>query len=172
MTFHENDMVLAGLDTAQSISTSSWDWSLGAIDEGDLTQLALTLGKAPPGALKMVACHHPLIADPADPHRSRTKGGTAALHRLASLDVAILFHGHLHRSSARLLAAGARSVLSIGAGTLSERERGAGAGFNRVEIAGLDVSITEMLWIGNAFRPGSRVTHQLSGNGTNRRLPN
>ena len=162
LSLPESGLVLARLDTARGYSHTSWDWSLGAVSEAALNRLALVLGTAPPGSLRMVACHHPLIADPADPYRSRTRGGLAALHRLASLDVAILLHGHLHRSSARLLPAGSRGVLSIGAGTLSVRERGAGAGFNTIAIEAGRVTVIEMLWQKSRFVPGPVVTHDLA----------
>jgi 3',5'-cyclic AMP phosphodiesterase CpdA len=154
----EGALVLARLDTARGVSRS-WDWSLGAVSDRALGRLAQGLAKAPQAALRMVACHHPLLSDPADPHRSRTRGGMAALQFLARHEVAILFHGHLHRTSTRLLPAGERHILSIGAGTLSERERGAGASFNLVTIQRAHVEVTEMLWTGRDFAAGQRFSH-------------
>jgi len=154
------DVALARLDTVRGVSRSL-DWSLGAIGERALARLALALSRVPATALRMVACHHPLIADPADPYRSRTRGGAAALQALGALDVSILFHGHLHRSSVRLLPAGRRPVLCIGAGTLSDRERGAGLGFNLVTIEAKHVTVGEIHWSGGHFAQTRCTTHVL-----------
>jgi predicted phosphodiesterase len=92
-----------------------------------------------------VACHHPLVD--ADTHGTgSTRGGRAALARLAAAGAHAVLSGHVHDPFDMEIDAGGRPIRIIGAGTLSERTR-ATPSYNRLdwsEEEGLSVRVVTM----------------------------
>ncbi len=88
----------------------------------------------PTGDLRLVACHHPLGGRGA---RHATRGGARALTALAGAGVAAVLSGHTHEPFDMVVS----GVRLIGAGTLSERTRVSRPSFNRLTIAGSDLTV-------------------------------
>ena len=82
--------------------------------------------------LRLVACHHPLV-DANTKGRGSTRGGRAALARLAAAGVDAVLSGHVHDPFDMVIEAGGRPIRLIGAGTLSDRLRDTPPGYNRLE---------------------------------------
>jgi len=142
---------IVGFNTATSMQ-ASLDWSLGWAMEHRIVRTVSALRQAPKDAFRIVACHHPLLMEAADPKRSRTRNGPHAFHALAKTGMDMLLHGHLHRQKVRVVACEGRDVTIVGAGTaLGDRERGEPSGFNVIRLEGGRAGVTAMRWNGRAF---------------------
>jgi 3',5'-cyclic AMP phosphodiesterase CpdA len=127
------------------------DWSKGHVSRQQASRAAKRLGAAAPGALRMLACHHPLVEAVGGPMTGRVRGGHFAARRLAAAGVDVVLTGHLHAPFVQPLPYGDGRTYAVGAGTLSLRERGARPGFNVVETIGEALSVTAMAWDGQAL---------------------
>jgi 3',5'-cyclic AMP phosphodiesterase CpdA len=104
------------------------DWSKGAIDMNRLR----TLGWSNGPALKLFACHHPLIDIVDSPVTGHTRGGRAAAAMLADQRVELVLTGHVHVPFAVPLPEAPWTCYALGAGTLSIRTRGTPASFSTI----------------------------------------
>jgi 3',5'-cyclic AMP phosphodiesterase CpdA len=107
---------------------------------------------------KVLIAHHPFVIPSGVPHVDKVRGGDRALPRLEACGIDLILTGHLHVPHAIDLA-GFRSpdrrVISIHAGTsMSTRLRGEPNGYNRIRLAGEDVTILHRVWDGRAFIDG------------------
>ncbi|MDE1917509.1 MAG: metallophosphoesterase [Sphingomonadales bacterium] len=131
-----------------TIVPAQWrlNWSKGCVRPPALTQALQELGAARDAGLRLVACHHPLVD--ADTHGSgSTRGGRAALARLAEAGAHGVLSGHVHDPFDLQIEAGGRTIRIIGAGTLSERLRATPPSFNRLDWSvgeGLSVDVVTM----------------------------
>lgn len=131
-----------------TIVPAQWrfNWSKGCVRPQALTQALRDLGAAQGAGLRLVACHHPLVD--ADTHGSgSTRGGRAALARLAEAGAHGVLSGHVHDPFDMQIDAGGRPIRIIGAGTLSERVRATPPSFNRLDWSegeGLSVHVVTM----------------------------
>jgi 3',5'-cyclic AMP phosphodiesterase CpdA len=126
-------VAIASLKTTARLQLRS-NWSLGHIDRGSIDRALADLAAAPTGALRLVACHHPLV-DVGTRTPGTTRGGAAALARLAAAGAVAVLTGHTHDPFNVDFEVAGRSVRLIGAGTLSERLRASRPSYNRVEVA-------------------------------------
>jgi 3',5'-cyclic AMP phosphodiesterase CpdA len=146
----QREVAVAGVAVV-SLSTivpAQWrlNWSKGHVRPVVLTQALHELGAAQGAGLRLVACHHPLVD--ADTHGTgSTRGGRAALARLAAAGADAVLSGHVHDPFDRIIDAGGRPIRIIGAGTLSERVRATPPSYNRLEWSeaeGLCVRVVTM----------------------------
>jgi 3',5'-cyclic AMP phosphodiesterase CpdA len=126
------------------------DWSKGALDLEQVGRAADELA-ASPEALKVFACHHPLIDMAGMPVTGGVHRGQAAAARLAESRIDLILTGHVHNPFALALESGPAPSYAIGAGTLSQRTRGTPVGFNLIEADEATVNVTALAWNGAAF---------------------
>jgi hypothetical protein len=81
----------------------------------------------------------------------RVIGGAAGARLLAGAGVDLILTGHVHTPFAFALPFGDARTYSVGAATLSLRERGTPAGFNVIEAEADGVLVKAMAWTGSRF---------------------
>lgn len=145
----ERPLEIAGVAVVPLRTTArfQWrlDWSKGHVSGAELETTAQQAGALARDCFTIVAAHHPLIE--AGTHgTARTRGGAAALERLASVGVRAVLSGHVHDPFDHAVSVGARTVRLIGAGTLSARVRSTPPSFNelRVEAGSLTATVRTM----------------------------
>jgi 3',5'-cyclic AMP phosphodiesterase CpdA len=119
-------LAVTPLNTARGIQPRI-NWAQGAISAAQTAQSLEEIRLAAPGALKIVASHHPLEWPHDSPLRRRTWGGRAAQRAFVGAGARILLHGHLHVACVRRMEEG--RAISVSAGTLSRRLRGESCSF-------------------------------------------
>lgn len=124
------------------------NWSKGDVSRRQIERAAAGLMAAPPGALRIATCHHPLIEVRGEPITARVRGGHDAARRLVSAAADIVMTGHLHTPFVEALPYGDQRTYVVGAGTLSLRLRGVPPGFNVLDIAGDQLTVTALGWTG------------------------
>lgn len=117
------------------------NWSLGVVSRQSLAAALAALTAKPADALAIVACHHPLTDVAKTATSGRTQRGGSALAALAAAGADVVLSGHTHDPFDILWEGGARAVRLIGAGTLSERVRTTRPSFNRLTIAGGNLTV-------------------------------
>lgn len=129
------------------------DWSKGAIDLLAVDAASRALAAAAPGALRVLACHHPLIEAVGAPVTGGVHRGHLAAERLASGGVDVILTGHVHNPFAVPLPFGDERTYAVGAGTLSKRLRGTPASFNLMVVGTEAVEVEALAWSGARFEP-------------------
>ncbi len=129
------------------------DWSKGAINLAACHEAVQHFGAAPSDALRVVACHHPLIEATGVPVTGGVHRGEEAAAILAHGGVDAILTGHVHNPFAVPLACADGKTYAIGAGTLSLRLRGTPAGFNRLCTTPETLTVEAMGWTGSHFEP-------------------
>lgn len=148
--FRSSRLMVRGVTTARGAQLRA-NWSKGVIDLDQTRRAAQALQGAPDGALKVLACHHPLIEMIGAPMTGEVKRGRAAAHIFAEAGVDLVMTGHVHVPFALPIDLSDRCSYAVGCGTLSLRERGARPGFNSVEWDEREIHITAMAWTGLRF---------------------
>ena len=118
------------------------NWSKGRVSPRELAKTLAGLNAAPDSALRLVACHHPLV-DAETRSTGSTRGGKRALAALARAGVNAVLSGHVHDAFDMQFETEGGPIRLIGAGTLSERLRATRPSYNRIEWSiakGLQVS--------------------------------
>jgi 3',5'-cyclic AMP phosphodiesterase CpdA len=111
------------------------NWSKGRVSKADLEAALHGLAQHREVPLKLVACHHPLVA--AETHGpASTRGGKRALAALARAGAGAVLSGHVHDPFDRLVEVEGQAIRIVGAGTLSQRLRRTQPSFNRLELDG------------------------------------
>ncbi len=127
------------------------DWSKGAIGLRAVETAVALLGLAPPGSLRVVGCHHPLVELEGAPVTGGVHRGQVAAEMLARGGVDLILTGHVHNPFAIPLPYGDGRTYAVGAGTLSLRTRGTPPSFNQIRIRPEAVEIEVMAWTGRGF---------------------
>jgi 3',5'-cyclic AMP phosphodiesterase CpdA len=148
--FQTSSLMVRGINTARGAQMRP-NWSKGAIDLDQTRRAAEALSKAPRGALRVIACHHPLIEMIGGPMTGEVRRGRAAAGIFADAGVDLVMTGHVHVPFALPIHLGDKSSYAVGAGTLSRRQRRAPAGFNLVEWDANTVEVRAMGWTGSHF---------------------
>ena len=134
-----SDLVVDGvaLVSLPTVTPAQWrlNWSKGHINQRLLADAVAALAAAPAAALRLVACHHPLVEADTQGTAS-THGGKQALAALAKAGAAAILTGHVHDPFDLTVEAGGNPIRMIGAGTLSERLRTTVPSFNVLTVAG------------------------------------
>lgn len=128
------------------------NWSKGEVSRGQADRAALGLESAPLGAVRIAACHHPLLEAHGGAMTAKVRGGRRAARILARAGADIILTGHVHVPFVEPLPFGDERTYAVGAGTLSLRERGVLPGFNLIEIAGEQLTVTALGWTGRALQ--------------------
>ena len=158
--FHREDLAVAGLNTARSLTFKG-----GRISEGQMAALRERLGPLPERVFKVLVTHHPFVPGPDDPAPEIVGRGRLALDVAESVGVDLILAGHLHvgyhgdvRAHHVTLR---RSMLVAQAGTaISTRIRGEPNAYNRITIEDGQVSIEVRGWDGAAFAPRSLARYR------------
>ncbi len=127
------------------------NWSKGHVSRWQANKAVRRFGTAAPNALRVLACHHPLVEAVGGPMTGRVRGGHFAAKQLVAAGVDVVLTGHLHAPFVQALPCGDGMTYAVGAGTLSLRERGARPGFNVIETTAGELSVTAMAWDGRGL---------------------
>ncbi|MES1201190.1 MAG: metallophosphoesterase [Pseudomonadota bacterium] len=142
-TWSTPDWHIVPINTARGVQ-ARLNWAQGAISPAQIEAACAELGKAKPGALKIVITHHPLDWPADAPIHGATLGGPAALKRLIACGAELFLAGHLHFASARLIGTQALAVTS---GTLSTRLRHEPCAFTALRTPAPNLIDAEVLHI-------------------------
>ncbi|MNK33513.1 3',5'-cyclic adenosine monophosphate phosphodiesterase CpdA [compost metagenome] len=148
--FRRDNLMVRGVTTARGWQARP-NWSKGVIDLDQTRRAAEALRNAPIGALRILACHHPLIEMIGAPMTGEVKRGDKAALIFAEAGVDLITTGHVHVPFALGIDLSDRCSYAIGCGTLSHRERGAPPSFNRIEWDAREIVVTAVVWTGQRF---------------------
>ena len=148
--FRRDKLMVRGVTTARGWQART-NWSKGVIDLSQTRRAAEALRNAPIGALRILACHHPLIEMIGTPMTGDVKRGDKAALIFAEAGVDLITTGHVHVPFAIGIDLSDRCSYAIGCGTLSHRERGAPPSFNRIEWDAHEIVVTAVAWTGQRF---------------------
>lgn len=130
------------------------DWSKGAVNLQVARRVAASMqAEASPGALRVAACHHPLVEATGAPVTGGVHRGDVAAQVLAEGGVDLILTGHVHNPFAVPLPFADQRTYAVGGGTLSQRLRGAPASFNVIEVDAGTIKVTALGWSGSHFEP-------------------
>jgi 3',5'-cyclic AMP phosphodiesterase CpdA len=141
--FNGPGLTVAGFNTARAVQPRL-NWSKGQVAGRQIGRVVSRLRAAPAGALRIAACHHPLVELPDGPMTAKVWGGAAAARALAEAKTDLVLSGHIHAPFVMAYPFGDGQTQAVGAGTLSVRERGAPPGFNMIEADSLEVRVTAL----------------------------
>lgn len=150
--FRAPDLMVRGVTTARGWQARP-NWSKGVIDLDQTRRAAEALRQAPVGALRVLACHHPLIEMIGAPMTGEVRRGAAAAQIFAEAGVDLIMTGHVHVPFALPIEMSDRCCYAVGCGTLSLRERGTPPGFNQIDWNAAGIVVTAMAWTGRGFEP-------------------
>jgi 3',5'-cyclic AMP phosphodiesterase CpdA len=145
-------MAVRAFNTARGVQLRP-NWSKGALSRGQAAAVANDLACAAAGVVRIAVCHHPLVEVPGGPMTARVIGGRLGACLMAEAGVDLILSGHVHTPFAFPLPFGDRRTYSVGAATLSLRERGTPPGFNAIDIDAGTIRVTALAWTGSHFEP-------------------
>jgi len=145
-------LALAGINTARGVQPRL-NWSKGQINHHQIGRAAARISGMPPGTLKVIACHHPLVEIVGGPMTGKVWGGTRAAEALTRAGADLVLTGHVHTPFVHPYPYGDGRTYAVGAGTLSVRERGVPASFNCIEVEDDCVTVTAQAWSGSHYSP-------------------
>ncbi|MGQ3041579.1 MAG: metallophosphoesterase family protein [Brevundimonas sp.] len=148
--FLSPNVMVRGVVTARGWQARA-NWSKGVIDLDQTRKAAAALRQAPVGALRILACHHPLVEMIGTPMTGDVKRGDEAALIFAEAGVDLITTGHVHVPFALPIRLGDHCSYAVGCGTLSHRERGAPPSFNRIEWDARQIVVTAVAWTGERF---------------------
>lgn len=165
-------VVIAGIRTSRR-ARAELNWAHGSISRGQLRRLEARLAGTDPEALRIVVAHHPLMQPEGEVQKPMrlVRRADLALETFARLGVRLVLSGHFHLSYSRshgqlptedapsgLTRAAAAPILVAQAGSaVSTRLRGGANGYNVIDIAGREVTLTVREWDGSAWRARERA---------------
>lgn len=151
--FLSDTVMVRGVVTARGWQ-ARLNWSKGVIDLDQTRTAAEALRQAPTGALRILACHHPLVEMIGAPMTGEVKRGEAAALIFAEAGVDLIATGHVHVPFALPIRMADHCSYAVGCGTLSDRERGAPPSFNQIDWDADEIVVTAITWTGDRFEPG------------------
>jgi 3',5'-cyclic AMP phosphodiesterase CpdA len=158
-------MAVLGINTARSLTFKD-----GRISHEQMDFIRESFTRTDPAVPRIMVTHHPMFALPVGegPELGKAIGRQElALDAIGDAGVDILLAGHNHRASthnAADLVTRAGSALVIQAGTAtSVRLRDEEQSFNRIEVNGDEVGVTEYDWDGIAFVAGEPAAYRRTG---------
>lgn len=150
--FLSPNLMVRGVVTARGWQARA-NWSKGVIDLDQTRKAAEALRQAPVGALRVLACHHPLVEMIGTPMTGDVKRGDAAALIFAEAGVDLITTGHVHVPFALPISLGDHCSYAVGCGTLSHRERGGPPSFNQIDWDAHHITVTAVAWTGERFEP-------------------
>lgn len=151
-TFLSEGLAVRGVNTARGVQPRM-NWSKGQISRRQVVETTDWLSRLPDAPLRIVVLHHPLVEMLGGPMTGKVWGGTAAAEAFARAGADLVLSGHVHAPFALPYGYGDGRTYAVGASTLSVRERGVAAGFNRIEVDPQEVRVTALAWTGSHFEP-------------------
>ena len=122
---HDHEFLSPALMVRGVVTARGWqarpNWSKGVIDLAQTRKAAEALRQAPAGALRILACHHPLVEMIGTPMTGDVKRGDAAALIFAEAGVDLITTGHVHVPFALPVNLGDKCSYAVGCGTLSAR---------------------------------------------------
>jgi 3',5'-cyclic AMP phosphodiesterase CpdA len=164
-TFADEEMVVAGINTARSFT-----WKNGRISVAQIAALRERLADAGE-RVKIVATHHPFLPPPGDVGIDLVGRAAQAMTVLDSSNVDLLLAGHLHRGYAGDIRthypAARRAMIAVQAGTaISHRMRaGEANAYNVICVERKHVTIEVRAWDGTAFTRLRRTAYDRADDG-------
>lgn len=140
-----------GVNTARRAQWR-WNWSKGALSNGQIARLDGAL-RASPGEARIVVCHHPLMELTGGPMTGQVHGGTLGAETLVTAGADLVLSGHIHTPFVAPYPFGDGKTTAVISGTLSVRERGVPPSFNIIEIGPDDICVTAMALERTHFSP-------------------
>ena len=150
--FDAPGLAARAFNTARGIQVRL-NWSKGAASQEHALGVAQSLGAAEAGALRVALCHHPLMEVVGGPMTAKVRGGSRAVGALARGGVDVVLSGHVHTPFALPLPCEDGKSYTVGAGTLSIRERGMPPGFNIIEWDKDSIEVTAQVWSRSRLEP-------------------
>lgn len=144
----KNVVVIPLKTTARFQLRHNWSW--GVVGRRGLARTLALLAASPPGHVKLIACHHPLIDKEGLHSSGKTIRGREALEALAAAGADAVLSGHVHDPFVMELEVAGRVIRKIGAGTLSERVRDSAPSFNELRIGESGEIAVEHRWMDQA----------------------
>lgn len=130
-----SDLALADIEVVslRTVARAQWriDQSKGHVGQASLDGALAELKRHGAKALRLVACHHPLIEADTQATAS-TRGGKRALSALARAGAQAVLSGHVHDAFDKHVEIDGAAIRMIGAGTLSQRLRSTTPSYNRL----------------------------------------
>ena len=148
--FDARELVVRSLNSARG-AQPRLNWSRGAISMRDLR--GIDWGPSSSGALRVFACHHPLLHLEGAPVEGGVRCGQEAVAALAGAGVDLVLSGHVHNPFVIALPDAEPGRWAIGAGTLSKRLRGTPAGFTTIVATDDVYEVNAHGWTGARFEP-------------------
>ena len=149
------DFSMDGVSVRNVNTARGWqlrlNWSKGEISRPQTRRLIEAFDGDPPGDVRVLVCHHPLVEAVGEPMTARVRGGAAAAKRLTKAGVDVVLSGHTHAPFCQSYPFGDRLTHAVGAGTLSTRERGVPASFNVIDIEANEMNVQVMAWTDGRF---------------------
>ncbi len=147
------------INTARGIQLRL-NWAQGAISGRQVAKAAQILRRAPDDALRVIISHHPLDWPQEAPIHGATLGGSLAIEQLIEAGADLFLSGHLHRASSRQVGV---NSLSVGSGTLSQRQRGEPASFSVIRhIAPESLQVEVMHVMEDRVESATKITFQIT----------
>ena len=151
-TYLGRGFAVRGLNTARG-AQPRLNWSKGQIAKRQVRDAVAWFNTVPEDAVRIVACHHPLIEMVGGPMTARVWGGPSAALAFAQGGVDLVLSGHIHAPFTWPYPCGDGRTYGVGAGTLSIRERGTPPGFNVIDIDRAAIRIAALSWTGSHYEP-------------------
>lgn len=143
---------LAAVNTARGAQPRA-NWSKGQISPGQIRRTAAAIASSPPDALRVIACHHPLMEMVGGPMTGKVWNGRAAAEAFSKAHADLVLTGHVHAPFTLAYPFGDERTYAVGASTLSVRERGVPIGFNCIDVDEKTIAVTAMAWTDSKFEP-------------------
>ncbi len=150
--FDDPALVLRAANSARGAQPRP-DWSKGAMKLGVCRRATADFAHGAPGALRVFACHHPLIEAVGSPVSGDVRRGRLAACVLANGGCDLILTGHVHVPFAVPLALEDERTYAVGGGTLSTRLRGAPASFSVLSWDKASVVVVAQGWTGARYEP-------------------
>jgi 3',5'-cyclic AMP phosphodiesterase CpdA len=149
-TLSDEAIWMIGINTTRPTT-----WKGGQVDARTLRHVEESVGRAAPGAVRILVAHHPF--DAAD----QGAGGTRALEALTAAGIDVFLTGHLHASytghtAHRYRTSGRSAVVVEAATATSTRLRDEANGFNLLRITRDAIEVETHTWDGRTFVAGSQ----------------
>jgi 3',5'-cyclic AMP phosphodiesterase CpdA len=149
-TFDSPSLTARSLNSARG-PQPRLDWSKGAISLRDLRRIDWRGAFDAP--VRLFACHHPLLELEGAPVSGGVRNGPRVAAELAAAGVDLVLSGHLHNPFVLPLTGDGPGGWAIGAGTLSQRLRGAPASFTTIVSDAEGYEVTAQGWTQDRFEP-------------------
>jgi len=148
--YRSERLVVCGLN-----SVRPWKQQGGALTQGQLEHVARTLAEAPPGALRVVACHHHLVGAPWRSRKRTIANRSTVLGALVDAGAELILSGHVHQSAVSerrefevttVDVRGTTVVTAPGLGQPRPKRRGEARGLHLVEADERSIRVLTYAW--------------------------